>query len=289
MFGQELDVGLAAAEELAVKRQGQAQVRAGPGLKMEVGLLGQRRASRIDDDELAAAGPGGPQDRHQVDAGGGGVSAPDDRQLCVFVVLEGDAGHLAVEAERGRGAGRRAYGARELGGAEAPEQDRVRGVLCEQAVRAAVTERQHGFGSEGPLRLDHPFDDQVEGLSPGDAPEAPVAPGALSQRRVEQAILAVEVARDPSDLGADEAGGQRMRDFRRRRPHLGDASVLDLDLERAGVGTVQRAGGVVNLRVGHRGRRGIRDRHKLKRTPPNVGTIRARRPARVRQSHGLPP
>ena len=58
------------------------------------------------------------------------------------VVLVGDRRHLAVERLRGRAGRRRAHRAREARRAEAPEEQRVERVLRQQAVRAAVAERQ---------------------------------------------------------------------------------------------------------------------------------------------------
>ena len=139
--------------------------------------------------------------------------------------------------------------------------------LREQSVRAAVAERKDGLAAVLGLRGRHPLDDQVEGVVPGDPLERGVALRAGAPRRVQQAILAVEMARDAADLGADEAARQRMRDFRRRRAHLVYAAVADLDFERAGVGAVECAGGVVDRRLVGRGGRRICDRHASKRTP----------------------
>ena len=195
-----------------------------------------------------------------------GLAPQDDGERSLVVVLGGDARHLAVEAERGGGAGRRADVARQPRGAEAAKQDGVGRVLRHQAVRSAVAERQDGLSPEGRLRLGHARGNQVHGCGPGEALELPNALGSRAlrshaPRRVKQAVLAVEVAGDAADLGADETVRQRMPDIRRRRPDLGDPTVPDLDLERAGVGAVERAGGVMEGRLRRLGWNRIGDCH----------------------------
>ena len=132
-------------EEIAVHRERDRQIGAGPEREMDVGVFGERRAAGIDHHERGAALLRLANERHEVDAGRVRVRAPDDDQLRLGIVRIGDAGHLAVQRERG-GAGRRgADGAREARRAEAAEELGVVGVLREEAVRAAVAERQNRF------------------------------------------------------------------------------------------------------------------------------------------------
>ena len=63
---------------------------------------------------------------------------------------------------------------------------------------------------------------------------------ALADRRIEQAILAVDPLAEAADLGADEVAGDRIGVA---AVDLQDAALLDRDVERAGIGAVERAGG----------------------------------------------
>ncbi len=100
--------------------------------------------------------------------------------------------------------------------------------------------RENAFGANGVLDLEHPAGDEIERLVPAYPREGALALGALSDRRVEQAILAVDAFVEPSDLGADEIPrggiGVAAVDFL-------DAPLLDGDIQGAGIRAVQRTGG----------------------------------------------
>ena len=87
--------------------------------EVQVGLPGQRGRARIDDDQARAGFLRLPDVRHEVDAGGGRVDAPQHDQPRVRVVVVGDARHLAVEPQVGGAGRRRADRARQPRGAEA--------------------------------------------------------------------------------------------------------------------------------------------------------------------------
>ncbi len=93
------------------------------------------------------------------------------------------------------------------------------------------------------LRVPHAtFDgDQVERRIPGDRRTDARALGALSQRRTQQAVVAVDALLKLADLGADVAAGDLVE---RRAVDLGDAAAAQRDGERARIGTVERACGL---------------------------------------------
>ena len=74
-----------------------------------------------------------------------------------------------------------------------------------------------------------------------DALELARALGAAADGRVEQAIVAVDALAEAPDLGADVAVGDVVLG---RAVDLGDAPAAHRDVERAGIGAVERARGV---------------------------------------------
>ena len=175
-----------------------------------------------------------------MDAGGGRVHAPEDDQLRVRIVLVDDAGHLSVQrlvrGAGGSGADRGGQARR----AEAAPQLRVVGVLRQQAVRPAVIVGKDGFGAGRVLDLRHPPRDQVERLVPGDARERALSLRALPDGRIQHAVFAVDALVEAAHLRADEVARDRILVA---AVDLLDAAVLDRDVERAGIGTVERARG----------------------------------------------
>ncbi len=169
------------------------------------------------------------------------IAAPDDDEPRVFVVGVGDAGHLAVHLRR-RLAGRRgADGAVQPRRTEAAEEPGVLELVGEQAVRAAVVEGQHGLGAERVARMAQPPFDHVERFIPGDAREAGLALRALAHGRVQQPILVIHAPIEAPHLAADVAARGR-RAVVAVDPH--EPAALDRDVEAAGVGAIERAGGL---------------------------------------------
>ncbi len=138
VLAQERLVGVAVRKQVAMDRERDGDVAAGPDREMNVGAARQRGRPRVDHDQLGAALLGLADERDDVDARCRRVDAPEDDQLRLGVILVGDRRHLAVERQIG-GAGRRgADRARQPRGAEPPPQLRIDVVLREHAVRSAV-------------------------------------------------------------------------------------------------------------------------------------------------------
>ena len=89
-------------------------------------------------------------------------------------------------------------------------------------------------------RLAHPLGDQASASSHETRVEAGQPLRSLADRRIEQAIGAVDPLGKAADLGADVAAGDRI-DV--RAVDGGDAPVLHRDVEAARVGAVERADG----------------------------------------------
>src|SRR5262245_51845924 len=191
---------------------------------MEVGLGRERRAPRIDHDQARAALARGFDDRDQMDAGRRWIDAPQHDQAGVAVILERNAGHLAVE-RGGRCAGRgRAHRARQTRSSDAGEQARVGGALREEPVRSAVAERQDRLAAGALTHALDPLDDQVERVVPPDPFEDAVTLATDAALWMEQALRAVYVSRKTSHLAAQETLGEGVVV---RAVELDDDSVLD--------------------------------------------------------------
>ena len=174
-----------------------------------------------------------------VDAGHRRVHAPHEDEPRVHVVRKRGAGHLAVEAGRRAARRRGADGACQPGGAQPEEQAGVGRVLRDVAVGAAVGEREDALRPPR-LGLPQPLRHERQGLVPAGAPKGTLSLSARPDAGVEQPLRAVEVLRQPAHLGADVAGGQRVR---AGAADGHDAPVRHGHVEAAGVGAVQRAGG----------------------------------------------
>ena len=144
---EERAIGEPAFEEVAMDRERDRQIGAGAKGQMQIGMLGQRGRSRVDDDEPGSAPLRFAQIGDHVDAGGRRVDAPDDDQARFGVVLVGHRRHLSVERAVGSSRRGRAYGACEPRCAQASKERRVARILREQAVRSAVGIREDRFGS----------------------------------------------------------------------------------------------------------------------------------------------
>jgi hypothetical protein len=111
-------VSTARFEQMPMKRQRDWQIGAWPDGEMQVCLLRQRRGPRIDHDQLRPAPLGFADVRNEMDAGCGGIRAPDDDQARVRIVLVRDRRHLPVERLVGDAGRRGAHGARKARGAQ---------------------------------------------------------------------------------------------------------------------------------------------------------------------------
>ena len=222
-------------------RERDRDVGARSGRDVEIGLTRERRRTRIDDDEPGALLLRLPDVRHEVNARGRRVDAPEDDEPRFRVVLVGDARHLSVHRLCRGARRRRAHRAPQTGRAEAPEQNRVQRVLREQAVRAAVGKRQDGFRTPLLAHLIQTTDDELEGFVPGHARETglafrPAAHGGMAQPR-----LAVHAVAELPDLRANVSARRRVE---HRAVDADEASLADRDGETAGIRTVEGTGGV---------------------------------------------
>ena len=234
------------------------QIRPRMRREVEVRPFGEPRTPRIHDDE-----PGAPllrllEIRKKMDPGHGRVHAPEHDQLRLGVIGIRDPGHLPVERGVGRRRRRGADRARQSRGAQAAEESRIGRALREVAVRAAVVEREDRLCPAPALDLEELAGDQREGLVPRGSSEPALALGAVAQARMQEARLAVHVARVLADLRADvrlrhgvEAGAADRDD-----PAGGDR-----DVEAAGVRAVERTDA---RDVALRGRRPRLGAHPLK-------------------------
>ena len=166
MRGKEGAISPVATHQLIDHRQPEHDVGARPRLQVQAGGARQRRAARIDHRHEGAGAPRGAHLRHQVDAGGRRVDAPQDDGTREPVILRWHTAHRAVHGAR-HGAGRRgAERSQQLRGAEAVEEARVGGAFAEHAVGAAVVIRQDRLGAVGGDDLLPALGDDVEGIVP---------------------------------------------------------------------------------------------------------------------------
>ena len=236
MVVEEGDIGGIVAEEVVVQRERDGQIGAGPDGKVQIGQRGQRRAPRVHDDQHGAIPLCFAHEGHEVNAGRGGVGAPNDDQLAVGVVRRCDARHLAVEGLR-RGAGRRrADGPGEPGRAEPAEERRVARILRQQAVGAAVGERQDGLAAPAIANLRQPRCDLIQRFVPIDFFELAATLRSLPDGWTQQTVVAVETPVEPPHLAADVAVGDFLH---RRAVDRNDLSLLDGHRQAAGVWAIE--------------------------------------------------
>src|SRR5439155_3595511 len=125
--------------------------------------------------------------------------------------------------------------------ADAPPQLRVEIVLRQQTVGSAVRIWKDGRRAEFGGRALESADDQLEGFVPRHPREFAVAFGALPARGVEQAIWSVYAVAELADLRADVAARDRVRVA---AVDGDDLSMLDRDVQCAGIWTIKRTGGL---------------------------------------------
>ena len=231
---------MAFLEQIAMDREGDGEIGAGPDREVQIGLARERRRAWIDHDDEGAVVAGFLEEGHDVNARDARVHAPHDDHLRVGIVFVADRRHLSVEPEVRRAGRRRAYRAEQARRAESTEQDRVGVILREEAVRAAVAERQNRLRAAAVSRRHELLRDQIERIVPGHALEESRSLCAAPDGRIEQSIVAIHAFVEAAHLGADVAVGDVVF---RRSVDLRDASAAHRHIERARIGTVQRAGG----------------------------------------------
>src|SRR6185369_3757784 len=99
--------------------------------------MGQRSEgspARIHDHQLGSRADRLLEDRHQVDAGGGGVGAPENDQARMDEIVQRDSWHSSVQSLGGEAGGSGADGPSEPGGSQPEEEPGVGGVLGKQTV-----------------------------------------------------------------------------------------------------------------------------------------------------------
>ena len=110
---EERMVGAPLLEKDTVQRERNRQVRSRTDRQMQVGLLREAGASRIDDDEPGTVALSIAQVRDEVNPRRDGIDAPQHDQLCMRVVGVGHTRHLPVETLVGRAGRRRTDRSRE--------------------------------------------------------------------------------------------------------------------------------------------------------------------------------
>ena len=229
---------------MAVDRERNRHVGAGPRRQMEIGLARQRRRSRVDHDESRAGFLSLAHVGDDVDARRRRVDAPKNDEARVGIVLVGDRRHLSVECLRRDARGRCAYRAREPRCAEPVKEDCVERVLCQEAVRSAVGEREDRLATPVLAYIEHARGDELDRLVPRGAPEPALSFRPGPHRGILQARLAVHAIAEFANLRTDVAARRRVQ---RRAVDLDDPAFADRNGQTARVGTVERARGVDDM------------------------------------------
>jgi len=129
-------------------------------------------------------------------------------------------------------------GPREARGAEPPPQLRVEVVLRQQAVRAAVRERQDRLPAVLGLGALESFNDEFQRVVPRRALEFAIALSSTANGRVEQAVGSVDALAEFPYLRADVAFGDGISVRSVDRDHF---SALHGHREAARIGAIERA------------------------------------------------
>ncbi len=230
---------------MAVDREGNRHIGAGPRRQMEIGLARQRRRSRVDHDESRAGFLSLAHVGNEVDTGSRWVDAPENDEARGGIVLVRDRGHLSVECLSRDARGRRAHRARKPRCAEPVKEDRVERVLCQEAVRSAVRERQDRLATPPLSYIEHARGDQLDCLVPRGAPESALSFQPGSHAGILQARLAVHAVAEFTNLRTDVAARRRVQ---RRAVDFHDPAVADRHGQTAPIRTVERARGVDEMR-----------------------------------------
>src|SRR5207249_710431 len=162
---------------------------------VEIGLLGDLRPPRVDDDKLAAGATRSVDDRHEVKVRPRHVAAPGDDELRMLGLLGPDAGHRAERPDPRLTADAAAERpAVEQARAEPVEEPEVHRASGEHAVRSGIVERKDRLRAVGGDHGREALVNGVERLRPRYALEAPFALGADPAQRRLEAPLAVDAA-----------------------------------------------------------------------------------------------
>ena len=143
---------------------------------MQVCLLRDLAAQRIDHHQPAARALRCANIAHEVKVRDCGVVAPDNVELGGLRRLRADAGDVAIGSRPGFVAHHAAHRAAiEPARAELVKEAKRHAVVGEHAVRAGVIERRHGFPAEPLDHRVHALMDDVERVVPAHALERPGA------------------------------------------------------------------------------------------------------------------
>ena len=129
---------------------------------MQVSLLGDFGAQRVDNDQPAAGPLGLANTPHEVQIGGRRIVAPDDVELSVL----GEFGRAPGNAAIGPGPSFATHSAAqrppiELGGAEPMEEPQGHAVPGEETVRASIVQRHHRLWSPAAGNRVDPLEDLI--------------------------------------------------------------------------------------------------------------------------------
>ena len=235
----ELAVEAALPLEIGGHRPREDDVGPGPERDVQIGLLGDLRAPRVDDDELGAPAAGLVDDRHDVQIRPRHVAAPGHDQLRVLGLLGPDARRRTKGADPGLRADTAAERtAVEQTGAEPVKEPKIHRTAGEHPVRAGIIQRQDRLrsvrGDDGREALV----DDIERLGPRDALEASLALGARAHERRLEAPVSVDEAR--IRLRHFRAEHTRRVGVGARAPDRDDPFVLDRHGQAACVWTIER-------------------------------------------------
>ncbi len=207
---------------------------------MQIRLLGDLRAQRVDDHQFAARALCFANAPDKMKIGDRRVVAPDDIELGVLGELRRASGHGAIGPRPRLAAHAAAQGPPiELGSAQPVEETRGHAVAGEEAVRAGIVQRHYRLRPPPADDVAHSRMDLVQRRIPRDALELLGTLRPDAAQGMEKAALSVdEVTHVPSDLVANHRRcvGQRVG-----AANPDDTALLDADSEATGVRTVEGA------------------------------------------------
>ena len=206
---------------------------------MQLRLLGDTGAPRVDHHQPGAVTVGGVDLTHEVQVAHARVIAPHDDQLRQRHLLQGCARSGAERRGVGGAADAAAQrSARKQRRPQAVKEAQRHRVARQHAVRPGVVERQHGFGA---MLLDdrlHAPLDELQRFGPGELPEPALALRAAARQRMAQAVGTVDELRiELRHLGAHRPMGDGICVAAAHREH---ALLGHRDRQAAGVGAVER-------------------------------------------------